>query len=64
VSSTRVSETVQKASEAISVLRDLGIDDNTILKDLGCNGDAKAQKAKDGRIGPKDQPCPTAIVSP
>jgi hypothetical protein len=51
-------EALQKANEAICVLRDLGIDDNTILKDLGCKGGAKAQKIKDGRTGPKDEPCP------
>jgi hypothetical protein len=54
------SEALERAKEAISVLRDLGIDDDTILKELGFRGRSapKAPKAKDSRTGPKDEPCP------
>jgi hypothetical protein len=56
-------EALETAREAIDFLRELGIDDDTILKDLGfrARGAPKAPKtpkAKDGRKGPKDEPCP------
>ena len=50
-------EALDKASEAISVLRELGIDNDTILKDLGFRGRANAQESREGRP-PKDGPCP------
>jgi DNA repair exonuclease SbcCD ATPase subunit len=50
-------EALDKASEAISVLRELGIDSDTILKDLGFRGRANAQESREARP-PKDGPCP------
>jgi hypothetical protein len=49
-------EALDKASEAINLLRELGIDDSTILKDLGLKSGSKS-KAKDGVKAPKDEPC-------
>jgi hypothetical protein len=53
-------EALEKAKEGISVLQDLGIDNDTILKELGFRGrnTPKAAKAKEGRTGAKDEPCP------
>jgi hypothetical protein len=50
-------EALDKASEAIGFLRELGMDNDTILKDLGFRGRAKAQESREGRP-PKDEPCP------
>jgi DNA repair exonuclease SbcCD ATPase subunit len=50
-------EALAKASEAISVLRELGIDNAAILKELGFKGRAKDQESRVGRP-PKDEPCP------
>lgn len=49
-------EALDKANSAIGLLRELGIDDDTILKELGFKGRAKAQESKEGRP-PKDEPC-------
>jgi hypothetical protein len=49
-------EALGKASEAISFLRDLGMDNDTILKDLGFRGRAKTQESREARP-PKDEPC-------
>jgi hypothetical protein len=46
-----------KANEAISVLRELGIDNDGILKELGLKGPAKDQGSRVSRP-PKDEPCP------
>jgi hypothetical protein len=57
-------EALERAKEGISVLRDLGIDDDMIVKELGLEGRKKAAKGarvmptKNGRTGPKDEPCP------
>jgi hypothetical protein len=50
-------EALDKASEAISVLRELGIDNDAILKELGFRGQAKDQESRVKRQ-PKDEPCP------
>jgi hypothetical protein len=50
-------EALDKASEAIGFLRELGMDNDTILKDLGFRGRAKAQESREGGA-PKDEPCP------
>jgi hypothetical protein len=50
-------EALDKASEAIGFLRELGLDNDTILKELGFRGRAKAQESREGRP-PKDEPCP------
>jgi hypothetical protein len=50
-------EALDKASEAIGFLRELGLDNDAILKELGFRGRAKAQESREGRP-PKDQPCP------
>jgi hypothetical protein len=59
-------EAIATAREAIEVLRELGIDNDTILKDLGFRARSapkapKAPKAKDGGTGPKDEPCRICI---
>jgi hypothetical protein len=46
-----------KTNEAINVLRELGIDNDGILKELGFKGPAKDQGSKAGRA-PKDELCP------
>jgi hypothetical protein len=46
-----------KANEAISVLRELGIDNDGILKELGFKGPAKDQGNRVSRP-PKDEQCP------
>jgi hypothetical protein len=56
-------EALKKAREGISVLRELGIDDDTILKGLGFRGRItskapKTAKVTDGRTGPSEEPCP------
>jgi hypothetical protein len=50
-------EALDRAREAIEVLRELGIDNDTILKDLGFRGRAQAQESREGRA-PKEGPCP------
>jgi hypothetical protein len=50
-------EALEKASEAISFLRDLGFDNDTILKELGFSGRAKTKESREGRP-PSDEPCP------
>jgi hypothetical protein len=51
------------AREAIDFLRELGLDNDTILKELGFRARSapKAPKAKDGGAGPKDEPCAICI---
>jgi DNA repair exonuclease SbcCD ATPase subunit len=50
-------EALDRAREAIGVLQELGIDNDTILKDLGFRGRANAQESREGRP-PKEGPCP------
>jgi hypothetical protein len=50
-------DALDRASEAIGFLRELGMDNDTILKDLGFRGRAKAQESREARP-PKDEPCP------
>jgi hypothetical protein len=54
-------EALQNGREAIDFLRELGIDNDTILKELGfrARSTPKAPKAAkaNGRAGPKDEPC-------
>jgi hypothetical protein len=49
-------EALDRASEAISVLRALGLDNDTILKELGFRGRAKLKESREGSV-PKDEPC-------
>jgi hypothetical protein len=50
-------EALNKASEAIGFLRELGIDNDTILKELGFKGRSPAKASKEGKP-PKDDLCP------
>jgi hypothetical protein len=50
-------EALDKASEAIGFLRELGLDNDTILKELGFRGRAPAKESREGRP-PKDELCP------
>jgi hypothetical protein len=50
-------EALDKASEAISFLRELGLDNDTILKELGFRGRAPTKESREGRL-PKDESCP------
>jgi hypothetical protein len=50
-------EALDEANGAIGFLRELGIDDDAILKELGFRGRAKTQESGKGRP-PKDEPCP------
>jgi DNA repair exonuclease SbcCD ATPase subunit len=50
-------EAMDKAREAIMVLRELGIDNDTILKELGFRGRASAQDSREGKP-PKEETCP------
>jgi hypothetical protein len=50
-------EALDKASEAIGVLRGLGIDNDTILKELGFRGRTNAQESREGKP-PKEEMCP------
>jgi hypothetical protein len=50
-------EALNRASDAISFLRELGMDNDTILKDLGFRGRGKAKESREG-AAPKDEPCP------
>lgn len=56
-------EAIAAAREAVEVFRELGLDDDTILKDLGFRARSapKAPKTRDGETGPKDEPCPICI---
>jgi hypothetical protein len=49
-------QALDNASEAISVLRELGLDNDTILKQLGFRGGA-TRDSREGRP-PRDEPCP------
>jgi hypothetical protein len=50
-------EALDKASEAIGFLRELGLDNDTILKELGFRGREAARGSREGGP-PKDEPCP------
>jgi hypothetical protein len=50
-------EALDKASEAIGVLRALGLDNDTILKELGFRGRAKDRESSEA-APPKEEPCP------
>jgi hypothetical protein len=50
-------EALDTASEAIGVLRELGIDNDTILKELGIRSGSKTKGSREG-AAPKDEPCP------
>ena len=50
-------EALDKAREAIGVLRELGLNNDTILKELGLKGRAVAKESREERA-PKDEPCP------
>jgi hypothetical protein len=49
-------EAIAAAREAIEVFRELGLDNDTILKDVGFRGRATAKESREGR-SPKDEPC-------
>jgi hypothetical protein len=53
-------EALETARDAINFLRELGIDNDTILKDLGFRARKETRKAKaeNGTRAPKDEPCP------
>ena len=42
-------EALDKASEAIGFLRELGLDNDTILKELGFRGRATAKQSREGK---------------
>jgi hypothetical protein len=48
-------EALEKAREGVTVLRELEIDDDTILKGLGFRGGAKVKESREGNP-PKDEP--------
>jgi hypothetical protein len=50
-------EALDKASEAIGFLRELGLDNDTILKELGFRGRAKDRESREARP-PNEEPCP------
>jgi hypothetical protein len=50
-------EALDKASEAISVLRALGFDNDTILREIGFRGRAKDRESREA-APPKEGPCP------
>ena len=50
-------EALDKAREAIGVLRELGLNNDTILKQLGFRGRAAAKESRE-ESAPKDEPCP------
>ena len=50
-------EALNNAKEAIGVLRELGLNNHTILKELGFRGRAAAKESREGSA-PKDEPCP------
>ena len=49
-------EALDRASEAIGFLRELGLDNDTILKELGFRGRAEAKESRERRP-PNDEPC-------
>jgi hypothetical protein len=49
-------EALDKASEAISFLRELGLDNDRILKELGFRGRATTKESREG-APPKDESC-------
>jgi hypothetical protein len=49
-------EALDKASVAIGFLRELGLDNDAILKELGFRGRATAKETREGQA-PKDEPC-------
>jgi hypothetical protein len=51
-------EALDKASEAIGFLRELGLDNDTILKELGFRARTKSPKEKAEQTSSKDEPCP------
>jgi hypothetical protein len=54
-----MAEALAKANEAIGVLRELGLNNDTILKQLGFRGRAAAKESKSREeSAPKDEPCP------
>jgi hypothetical protein len=50
-------QTLDRANEAIGFLRELGIDNDTILKELGFRGRAKDRGSREA-TPPKEEPCP------
>jgi DNA repair exonuclease SbcCD ATPase subunit len=50
-------EALDKASEAIAFLRMLGLDNDTILKELGFRGRTKVKESREG-TPPEEEPCP------
>jgi DNA repair exonuclease SbcCD ATPase subunit len=51
-------EALESGREAINFLRELGIDNDTILKELGFRARTKSSKEKAERASSKDEPCP------
>jgi hypothetical protein len=51
-------EALDKASEALGVLRELGLDNDAILKELGLRGRAKDRGSREA-TPPKVEPCPS-----
>jgi hypothetical protein len=50
-------EALDRASEAIGFLREIGLDNDAILKELGFRGRAKTKESREG-AAPKDEACP------
>jgi hypothetical protein len=50
-------EALNKGSEAIGFLREIGLDNDAILKELGFRGREKERKSKEA-MPPKGEPCP------
>ena len=50
-------EALDRASDAIGFLRELGMNNDAILKDLGFRGRAKVQDSREGKP-PNEDPCP------
>jgi hypothetical protein len=50
-------EALDKASEAIGFLRELGLDNDRILKELGFRGRAKDRENREA-MPPEEEPCP------
>jgi hypothetical protein len=50
-------DALDKAGEAIGFLRELGLDNDAILKELGFRSRAKDRKSKEA-MPPKEEPCP------
>jgi hypothetical protein len=53
-----MAEASDSAREAINFLRELGIDNDTILKELGFRARTKSPKEKTERTSSKEEPCP------